>query len=41
MVTTGAVLHGDRERLVADPHDTRERRAVMADMDAVGSDWPE
>jgi hypothetical protein len=28
-------------RLVADPHDTRERKAVMADMDAVASDWPE
>ena len=28
-------------RLVADPRDTREREAVMADMDAAGSDWPE
>jgi hypothetical protein len=28
-------------RLVADPHDTHERNAVMADMDAVASDWPE
>ena len=34
-------LADEVRRLVADPHDTRERRAVMADMDAVGSDWPE
>jgi hypothetical protein len=27
-------------RLAADPRDTAERRAVMADMDAVGPDWP-
>jgi Arc/MetJ-type ribon-helix-helix transcriptional regulator len=28
-------------RLTDDPADTAERRAVMADMDAIGSDWPE
>ncbi|HEX4035048.1 MAG TPA: hypothetical protein VHX66_11445 [Solirubrobacteraceae bacterium] len=27
-------------RLVADARDVRESRAVLADMDAVGSDWP-
>jgi len=27
-------------RLAADPDDTRERLAVMADMDAVAVDWP-
>jgi hypothetical protein len=27
-------------RLAADPADTTERQAVMADMDNVGSDWP-
>jgi hypothetical protein len=28
-------------RLASDPDDTAERRAVMADMDAVSADWPE
>ena len=27
-------------RLAADPDDSEERRAVMADMDAVSGDWP-
>jgi hypothetical protein len=27
-------------RLAADLDDTRERRAVMADMDAVSAEWP-
>jgi Arc/MetJ-type ribon-helix-helix transcriptional regulator len=27
-------------RLASDPADTAERRAVMADMDAVSADWP-
>lgn len=27
--------------LAEDPADTAERRAVMADMDAIASDWPE
>jgi Arc/MetJ-type ribon-helix-helix transcriptional regulator len=27
-------------RLAADARDTAERRAVMADMDAVAADWP-
>jgi Arc/MetJ-type ribon-helix-helix transcriptional regulator len=28
------------QRLADDPADTAERRAVMADMDAVSADWP-
>jgi hypothetical protein len=28
-------------RLADDPVDTAERRAVLADMDAVASEWPE
>ena len=36
-----SALVDEVRRLVADPPDTRERRAVMADMDAAGSDWPE
>ena len=36
-----SALADEVRRLVADPHDTHERKAVMADMDAVGSDWPE
>jgi Arc/MetJ-type ribon-helix-helix transcriptional regulator len=28
-------------RLARDPADTAERRAVMADMDAISADWPE
>jgi Arc/MetJ-type ribon-helix-helix transcriptional regulator len=28
-------------RLAADPADTAERRAVMADMDSISADWPE
>ena len=28
-------------RLADDPHDTAERRALMADMDAVTADWPD
>ncbi len=28
-------------RLAADAHDARERRAVLADMDSIGADWPE
>jgi Arc/MetJ-type ribon-helix-helix transcriptional regulator len=28
-------------RLVSDPADTAERRAVMADMAAIAADWPE
>lgn len=26
--------------LASNPDDTRERRAAMADMDAIGPDWP-
>jgi Arc/MetJ-type ribon-helix-helix transcriptional regulator len=28
-------------RLAADPHDTRERQAVLADMEAASADWPD
>jgi hypothetical protein len=34
-------LIGEVQRLAADPVDTAERRAVMADMEAASSDWPE
>jgi Arc/MetJ-type ribon-helix-helix transcriptional regulator len=36
-----ASLAEEVRQLVADPADTAERRAVMADMDAVSADWPE
>ena len=36
-----SALVAEVERLVQDPADTAERRAVMEDMDAVGTDWPE
>jgi hypothetical protein len=36
-----SALTDEVNRLAADPRDMRERRAVMADMDAAGSDWPE
>jgi hypothetical protein len=36
-----SALTDEVSRLVTDPQDTRERKGVMADMDAVGSDWPE
>jgi hypothetical protein len=36
-----AGLAEEVRRLAADPADTAERRAVMADMDAVSADWPE
>jgi Arc/MetJ-type ribon-helix-helix transcriptional regulator len=29
------------DRLAADPDDTAERRAVMADMESLSGDWPE
>jgi hypothetical protein len=35
-----AALADEVRRLVEDPVDTAERRAVMADMDAVAADWP-
>lgn len=35
-----AVLAEEVRRLAADPDDTRERRAVLSDMDAVSADWP-
>lgn len=36
-----SAIAGEVQRLAADPDDTRERQAVMADMDAVSADWPE
>lgn len=36
-----ATLAEEVRRLVQDPADTAERRAVMADMDAISADWPE
>jgi hypothetical protein len=36
-----SALADEVRRLVADPHDTRERKAVMADMNALASGWPE
>lgn len=35
-----AVLAEEVRKLAADPDDTRERRAVLSDMDAVSGDWP-
>ena len=35
-----AALVDEVHRLADDPKDTAERRAVMADMDAVSADWP-
>lgn len=35
-----AAVAEEVRRLAADPQDTRERRAVMADMDSVSADWP-
>lgn len=36
-----SALTEEVRRLAEDPVDTAERRAVMADMDAVSPDWPE
>jgi hypothetical protein len=36
-----AALAEEVQRLAADPADAAERRAVMADMDAISADWPE
>jgi hypothetical protein len=36
-----SALAEEVRRLADDPVDTAERRAVMADMDAVTADWPE
>jgi hypothetical protein len=36
-----AALADEVRRLAEDPADSAERRAVMADMDAVSADWPE
>jgi Arc/MetJ-type ribon-helix-helix transcriptional regulator len=38
--TSRAALADEVRRLAADPDDARERAAVMADLDAVASDWP-
>ncbi len=39
--TRSGALAAEVRRLASDPSDTAERRAVMADMDAVAADWPE
>ena len=39
--TQRSALAEEVRRLAADPEDTRERRAVLHDMDAVSADWPE
>ncbi len=36
-----SALAAEVSRLAADPQDTAERHAVMADMDAIAADWPE
>lgn len=35
-----SALAQEVSQLADDPHDSEERRAVMADMDAVSADWP-
>jgi len=35
-----SALDEEVRRLAEDPADTAERRAIMADMDTVTSDWP-
>lgn len=39
--TRRSALTQEVERLVKDAEDTGERQAVLADMDALGTDWPE
>ena len=36
-----SMLAAEVQRLADDPADRAERRAVMADMEALSSDWPE
>ena len=36
-----SALVDEVRRLAEDPADTAERRAVMADMDAISTEWPE
>jgi Arc/MetJ-type ribon-helix-helix transcriptional regulator len=36
-----SALAAEVSRLAADQHDSGERKAVLADMDSVGADWPE
>lgn len=36
-----AALAEEVRRLADDPQDARERRAAMADMDAIAAEWPE
>lgn len=38
--TRRTALAEEVTRLAGDPGDSQERRAVMADMDAVSADWP-
>jgi hypothetical protein len=35
-----AAVADEVRRLAADPADTAERRALMAEMDAISADWP-
>ena len=35
-----SVIAGEVARLAADPVDTAERQAVLADMEALAPDWP-
>lgn len=39
--TQRSALADEVRRLAADREDTRERRAVLHDMDSVSADWPE
>jgi hypothetical protein len=38
--TRRSALADEVSRLADDPDDSEERRALMADMDAVSADWP-
>jgi hypothetical protein len=36
-----SALAAEVSRLVADQHDSSERKTALVDMDSVGADWPE
>jgi Arc/MetJ-type ribon-helix-helix transcriptional regulator len=36
-----SALAAEVSRLAADQHDSDESKAVLADMDSIGADWPE
>ncbi len=38
--TSRSALAEEVSRLAADPDDSAERRALLADMDSVSGDWP-